>query len=99
MDADAELRLHQILEGGQNQFQSKGSAAGGDVFVETALEIEDRDAAVDMNLVMTGAGRFVEIQGTGEEATFTVSAEGLLNDYGIHTDRYLEHMVHNKYMR
>ena len=35
----------------------------------------------------------------GEEATFTVSAEGLLNDYGIHTDRYLEHMVHNKYMR
>jgi hypothetical protein len=35
----------------------------------------------------------------GEEATFTVSAEGLLNDYGIHTDRYLEHMVHTKYMR
>lgn len=24
-----------------------------------------------MNLVMTGAGRFVEIQGTGEEATFS----------------------------
>ena len=24
-----------------------------------------------MNVVMTGAGRFVEIQGTGEEATFT----------------------------
>lgn len=32
---------------------------------------EDSQAAVDMNLVMTEAGRFVEIQGTGEEATFS----------------------------
>jgi len=32
---------------------------------------EDVAAEVDMNLVMTGAGRFVEIQGTGEEATFS----------------------------
>src|SRR5262249_11823817 len=32
---------------------------------------EDKDAEVDMNLVMTGAGQFVEVQGTGEEATFT----------------------------
>ena len=31
---------------------------------------EDFAASVDMNVVMTGAGRFVEIQGTGEEATF-----------------------------
>jgi len=28
---------------------------------------------VDMNIVMTGAGEFVELQGTGEEATFTAS--------------------------
>ncbi|MDR0328145.1 MAG: ribonuclease PH [Planctomycetaceae bacterium] len=34
---------------------------------------EDVDAEVDMNLVMTGSGRFVEIQGTGEEATFSES--------------------------
>ena len=32
--------------------------------------IEDSAASVDMNVVMTGSGRFVEIQGTGEEATF-----------------------------
>jgi ribonuclease PH len=32
---------------------------------------QDVDADVDMNVVMTGAGRFVEIQGTGEEATFS----------------------------
>jgi len=31
---------------------------------------QDVDADVDMNVVMTGSGRFVEIQGTGEEATF-----------------------------
>jgi ribonuclease PH len=30
----------------------------------------DVAADVDMNVVMTGSGRFVEIQGTGEEATF-----------------------------
>jgi len=32
---------------------------------------QDFAAAVDMNVVMTGSGRFVEIQGTGEEATFS----------------------------
>jgi ribonuclease PH len=31
---------------------------------------QDVNADVDMNVVMTGQGRFVEIQGTGEEATF-----------------------------
>ncbi|ARU63339.1 ribonuclease PH [Tumebacillus avium] len=33
---------------------------------------EDSAANVDMNIVMTGAGRFVELQGTGEEATFSM---------------------------
>ena len=32
---------------------------------------EDAAAQVDMNLVMTGAGQFIELQGSGEEATFT----------------------------
>ena len=31
----------------------------------------DFAASVDMNVVMTGRGQFVEIQGTGEEATFS----------------------------
>lgn len=31
---------------------------------------EDKDADVDANIVMTGRGRFVEIQASGEEATF-----------------------------
>ncbi len=32
---------------------------------------EDFEADVDMNIVMTGEGEFVEIQGSGEESTFT----------------------------
>ncbi|EMT52846.1 ribonuclease PH [Brevibacillus borstelensis AK1] len=33
---------------------------------------EDSTATVDMNIVMTGEGKFVELQGTGEEAPFSV---------------------------
>jgi ribonuclease PH len=32
---------------------------------------EDSRAEVDMNVVMTGGGRFIELQGTGESATFS----------------------------
>jgi ribonuclease PH len=32
---------------------------------------EDAAAAVDLNLVMNAAGEFIELQGTGEEATFS----------------------------
>ncbi len=33
--------------------------------------IEDSNAEVDLNVAMTGAGEFVEVQGTGEGATFS----------------------------
>ena len=33
--------------------------------------VEDKDAAVDFNVVLTEEGRFVEVQGAGEEATFS----------------------------
>ncbi|WJE14566.1 ribonuclease PH [Halobacillus sp. ACCC02827] len=33
---------------------------------------EDSKAQVDMNVIMTGKGEFVELQGTGEEATFSM---------------------------
>src|SRR5436309_6396183 len=44
--------------------------------------VEDRDADVDLNLVMTGDGKFVEVQGSGEEATFTRAQLGRLIDLG-----------------
>lgn len=33
--------------------------------------VEDVDAEVDANIVITGSGRFVEVQATGEESTFS----------------------------
>jgi ribonuclease PH len=35
--------------------------------------VEDAAAAVDLNLVMNAAGEFIEVQGTGEESTFSES--------------------------
>ncbi len=42
---------------------------GGEVLVDLAYE-EDSRAEVDMNLVMTGRERFVEVQGTAERQAF-----------------------------
>jgi ribonuclease PH len=44
--------------------------------------VEDRDAEVDLNLVMTGSGQLVEVQGTGEEATFSRKQLNDLLDLG-----------------
>ncbi|MBO0469144.1 ribonuclease PH [Enterococcus sp. DIV0242_7C1] len=43
---------------------------------------EDSAAAVDMNLVMTESGNFVELQGTGEESTFSGDELNALLFYG-----------------
>jgi len=43
---------------------------GGGVVLDLPYE-EDSRAEVDMNVVATGSGRFVEVQGTGEEGTFS----------------------------
>jgi ribonuclease PH len=42
---------------------------GGEVLVDLAYA-EDSMAEVDMNLVMTGRGRYVEVQGTAERTPF-----------------------------
>ena len=43
---------------------------------------EDVAASVDFNLVMNSAGEFIELQGTGEEATFTESQLAALLELG-----------------
>jgi ribonuclease PH len=53
---------------------SVAAISAGIVDGEAVLDldyVEDVEAEVDMNVVMTGGGQFVEIQGTGEEATFS----------------------------
>lgn len=49
------------------------SVSVGVIHNQTLLDLnyeEDSKAKVDMNIVMTGNGKFVEVQGTGEEAPF-----------------------------
>lgn len=43
---------------------------------------EDSTARVDMNIVMTASGKFVEIQGTGEESPFTLEELHILISLG-----------------
>src|SRR5438067_4692772 len=43
---------------------------------------EDRDADVDLNLVMTGAGQLIEVQAGGEEATFSRAQLDRMIDLG-----------------
>ncbi len=53
---------------------SVAAISAGIVDGKTYLDLDyelDFAADVDMNIVMTGSGRFVEVQGTGEEATFS----------------------------
>jgi ribonuclease PH len=47
-----------------------GGIVDGRVLLDLAYE-EDHRAEVDLNVVMTGAGRFVEVQGTAEGKPFT----------------------------
>ncbi len=42
----------------------------GKIFLDLCYE-EDSKADVDMNFVMTGSGKFIEVQGTAESAPFT----------------------------
>ncbi len=55
---------------------------GGDVMLDLAYA-EDSRADVDMNVVATGSGRFVEVQGTGEEATFSRQDLNALTDLAL----------------
>lgn len=61
--------------------------------------VEDSQALVDMNVIMTGNGEFVELQGTGEEATFTynqlqemlsLASEGMKELFAIQKDALKE---------
>lgn len=49
---------------------SVGLSRDGEPILDLCYE-EDSHAAVDMNVVMTGAGQFVEVQGTGEGRPFS----------------------------
>jgi ribonuclease PH len=71
-DAIASVLPDAVLGAGPLR-SSVAAISVGIVDGETYLDLDyalDSRADVDMNVVMTGCGRFIEIQGTGEEATF-----------------------------
>lgn len=55
---------------------------GGEVLLDLPYE-EDVRADVDMNVVGTGSGRLIEVQGTGEGATFSVEELHKLTDLAL----------------
>jgi ribonuclease PH len=54
---------------------------GGEVLVDLCYE-EDSRAEVDLNLVMTGEGQYVEIQGTAEGSPFTAEQLAAMTELG-----------------
>ena len=59
----------------ENPLTDSVAAVSAGVFGGSSLldlnYIEDKDAEVDANVVMTGRGQFVELQSSGEESTFS----------------------------
>ena len=55
---------------------------GGEVCLDLPYE-EDARAEVDMNVVATGSGRFIEVQGTGEGGTFSTEQLAALTDLAL----------------
>ncbi|MGC6443680.1 MAG: ribonuclease PH [Rubripirellula sp.] len=72
--ADAISLIHPQATIGDGPLQDSVAAISvGVINNEIKLDLDyelDSAADVDMNVIMTGKGRFVELQGTGEEATF-----------------------------
>jgi len=69
--------VNSVFRGGSPEhYPLRSSVAAVSVGIVDGLPSLDLDYArdvradVDMNVVMTGAGKFIEIQGTGEESTF-----------------------------
>ncbi|HEX9782929.1 MAG TPA: ribonuclease PH [Opitutaceae bacterium] len=77
----------------ENPFSDSVAAVSVGVWADMELVdlayVEDKDAEVDFNIVMTGAGRFVEVQGAGEETTFTGDQLQRLVDLGSRAIRRL----------
>ena len=89
----AEIAIQRAIKSGkieQSPFVDSVAAISVGILNDEALldlcYVEDRDASVDANIVMTGTGKFVEAQASGEEATFShEQLQQLLNlaDAGI----------------
>jgi ribonuclease PH len=74
----ARLAIQKLLDAkriAENPLTDSVAAVSVGLFKGEALldlnYVEDKDATVDANVVMTGRGQFVEVQSSGEESTFS----------------------------
>lgn len=74
----AQIAIGKLINGGQlteNPFTNSVAAVSVGIYQDTPVldlnYLEDKDATVDANLVMTGSGHYVEVQSSGEESTFS----------------------------
>jgi len=74
----ARLAIQKLLDAkkiAENPLTDSVAAVSVGLFQGDALldlnYLEDKDAEVDANVVMTGRGQFVEVQSSGEESTFS----------------------------
>jgi ribonuclease PH len=86
-DAVSWLAKQGSLRGAPEQvlYRSVSAVSVGVIAGEPRLDLcyeEDVVADVDMNVVCTGAGEYVEVQGTGEQSVFTRAELDLLLDLG-----------------
>ncbi len=90
----AYVALHDALTGLINQGQLKkmpllDSVSAISVGIVKGIPIldlnyeEDSSADVDMNFVITGSGKFVEVQGTAEETPFSAAALDAMRDLAL----------------
>jgi ribonuclease PH len=87
-DAVAWMAKRKMLAGKPQDavYRSVAAVSVGVIDGEARLDLcyaEDVKAEVDMNIVCTGAGDFVEVQGTGESGVFTRDELDALLDLGL----------------
>lgn len=74
----AQIAIKKLIAAGklaENPFTDSVAAVSVGVYQDVpVLDLnypEDKDATVDANIVITGSGKYVEVQSSGEEATFS----------------------------
>lgn len=97
----AQIAIQKLVASGElaeNPFTDSVAAVSVGVFKNTPVldlnYLEDKAATVDANIVMTGSGKYIEVQSSGEEATFTRTELDQLLDLsatGIDTITQMQH--------
>ena len=83
----AQIAIQKLIAEGEineNPFTDSVAAVSTGIYQDVPVldlnYLEDKAASVDANIVMTGSEKYVEVQSSGEEASYTrEELDGLLN--------------------